>query len=91
MHLIIASGGNAGLAAAWAAKVLGVKCTVYLPHGVSQSTIDFMRKEGAEVVIEGHYYLQALQRAQQAVESEPNAYVRVQIFASSAALTVEGR
>ncbi|RPD65899.1 tryptophan synthase beta subunit-like PLP-dependent enzyme [Lentinus tigrinus ALCF2SS1-7] len=73
VHLIIASGGNAGLAAAWAAKVLGVKCTVYLPHGVSQSTIDFMRKEGAEVVIEGDYYLQALQRAQQAVEAEPNA------------------
>ena len=66
-------GLNAGLAAAWAAKVLGVKCTVYLPHGVSQSTIDFMRNEGAEVVIGGYRYLDALQHAQAAVEAESKA------------------
>ncbi|KAI0362688.1 tryptophan synthase beta subunit-like PLP-dependent enzyme [Trametes cingulata] len=73
VHLIIASGGNAGLAAACAAKALKLRCTVYLPHGVSQSTIDFMRKEGAEVVIAGNYYLQALQRAQEAVDAESKA------------------
>ncbi|KAJ8455336.1 hypothetical protein ONZ51_g12504 [Trametes cubensis] len=73
VHLIIASGGNAGLAAACAANVLKVRCTVYLPHGVNQSTIDFLRKEGAEVVIEGSYYLEALQGARKAVEAEANA------------------
>ena len=72
-HLIIASGGNAGLAAACAANVLKLRCTVFLPHGVSQSTIDFMRKEGAEVVIGGDCYLQALQRAQAAVDAEAKA------------------
>ncbi|KAI0371720.1 tryptophan synthase beta subunit-like PLP-dependent enzyme [Pilatotrama ljubarskyi] len=73
VHLIIASGGNAGLAAAGAAKVLKLRCTVYLPHGVNQSTIDFLRKEGAKVVIAGNYYLQALQRAQEAVQAEQKA------------------
>ncbi|CDO70689.1 hypothetical protein BN946_scf184798.g4 [Trametes cinnabarina] len=73
VHLIIASGGNAGLAAACAAKVLSLRCTVFLPHGVNQSTIDFMRKEGAEVVIEGDYYLQTLQAAKKAVQTEIKA------------------
>ncbi|KAL7283207.1 hypothetical protein ACG7TL_002634 [Trametes sanguinea] len=73
VHLIIASGGNAGLAAACAANVLNVRCTVFLPYGVNQSTIDFMRKEGAQVVIEGNYYLQALQAARKAVEAESKA------------------
>ena len=73
VHLIIASGGNAGLAAAWAAKVLGLKCTVFLPQLASPSTIDFLRKEGAKVVLEGTYYLDALRRAQQAVAADTNA------------------
>ena len=73
MHLIIASGGNAGLAAACAAHVLGVRCTVYLPTGVSAPTIDFMRKLGAEVVIRGSFYLEALRAAREAVDAEPKA------------------
>ena len=52
---------------------LGVKCTVYLPRGVSQSTIDFMRKDGAEVVVEGSYYQEALQCAQKAVAINTHA------------------
>lgn len=41
IHLIIASGGNAGLAAACAAHTLDVKCTVVLPEGVAQGTLFF--------------------------------------------------
>ncbi|KAJ8453930.1 hypothetical protein ONZ51_g13322 [Trametes cubensis] len=73
VHLVIASSGNAGIAAASAAKILKLRCTVFLPHGVSQSTIDYMRKEGAEIVIEGNYYLQARQAAQKAVDADPKA------------------
>ncbi len=74
VHLIIASSGNAGIAAACVAKVLKLRCTIYLPHGVSQPTIEFMRREGAEVVVtEGAYYSQALQCAKAAVEAEPKA------------------
>ncbi|KAI0637207.1 tryptophan synthase beta subunit-like PLP-dependent enzyme [Trametes polyzona] len=73
VHLVIASGGNAGLAAASAAKALKVRCTVYLPHGVNQATIDFLRKEGAKVAIAGNVYQEALQAAGKAVREEPNA------------------
>ena len=72
-HLIIASGGNAGLAAACAANVLKLRCTVFLPRGVSQPTIDFMRKEGAEVAIGGECYLQALWCAEATVALEAKA------------------
>ena len=73
VHLVIASGGNAGLAAACAARELGVRCTVFLPHGVSRPTLDFMRAQGAEVVIRGSFYLEALEAAREAVAAEPNA------------------
>jgi L-serine/L-threonine ammonia-lyase len=73
VHLIIASGGNAGLAVACAANVLNVRCTVYIPEGVSQRTLDFLTKERAGVVITGKYYVQALQRAEEALKCEENA------------------
>ena len=38
-----------------------------------KQSLDFMRKEGAEVVIGGDCYLQALQRAQAAVAAEAKA------------------
>ncbi|KAG6844490.1 hypothetical protein H0H87_006564 [Tephrocybe sp. NHM501043] len=43
-HLIVASGGNAGLATACAAHALNLKCTVYLPTGAAQSTIESNRR-----------------------------------------------
>jgi len=67
IHVVAASGGNAGLAVACAAKVLGIKCTVYIPKGISASTLAFLNREGADVVIEGDSYLQALQKAEEAV------------------------
>ncbi|TBU32291.1 tryptophan synthase beta subunit-like PLP-dependent enzyme [Dichomitus squalens] len=72
-HLVIASSGNAGIAAACAANILHLMCTVFLPYGVSQATIDFMRKEGAKIDIGGEYYHHALQRAQAAVAAEAKA------------------
>ncbi|KAL5490145.1 CHA1 [Sanghuangporus weigelae] len=73
VHLIIASGGNAGLAAACAANSLGLKCTVYLPKGNNQSMVDRLQKEKAEVVVAGKYYSEAAQEAQKAVERDENA------------------
>ncbi|KDQ59473.1 hypothetical protein JAAARDRAFT_33046 [Jaapia argillacea MUCL 33604] len=72
LHCIIASGGNAGIAGACAANVLKVKCTVYIPEGVSRQTLDFLKKEGAEVVVAGKFYAEALKRAEEAVRSDPN-------------------
>ncbi|KZT65460.1 tryptophan synthase beta subunit-like PLP-dependent enzyme, partial [Daedalea quercina L-15889] len=73
VHVIIASGGNAGLAAACSAKALGLRCTVFLPEGVSASTVGFMKREGAEIVTVGKVYLDALRAAEKAVEADSNA------------------
>ncbi|KAL0580743.1 catabolic L-serine/threonine dehydratase [Marasmius crinis-equi] len=73
VHLIIASGGNAGYAAACAARILGVKCTVYIPEGVAKSTLDLLNAQDAEVVVTGKFYLEALNAAQDTVDRESNA------------------
>ncbi|KAH9946307.1 tryptophan synthase beta subunit-like PLP-dependent enzyme [Epithele typhae] len=73
VHLIIASGGNAGLAAACAAHALGVRCTVFLPEWAGQATLDFLRKQGAEVVKRGTFYFEALAHARDAVAADPKA------------------
>jgi len=79
VHLIIASGGNAGLAVACAANVLNVRCTApaYIVEGVSRKMLYFLMKERAEIVIVGKSYVQALERAQEAVEREKNACVLI--------------
>ncbi|TDL25047.1 tryptophan synthase beta subunit-like PLP-dependent enzyme [Rickenella mellea] len=73
VHLIIASGGNAGLAAACASNTLGLRCTVYIPEGVSQGLIESLRKEAAEVIIIGKYYQESLRRAEEAVSDDVNS------------------
>ncbi|CDO70686.1 hypothetical protein BN946_scf184798.g1 [Trametes cinnabarina] len=73
VHLIIASSGNAGIAAACVANMLNLRCTVFLPRGVDRATMEYMKREGADIVIEGEYYSQALQAAEKAVRSEPKA------------------
>lgn len=74
MHLIIASGGNAGLAAACAAHALNLRCTVYLPRGAgTPSIMQFFRQANADVQEEGNYYAQTLQTAKEAVVSSPKA------------------
>ncbi|PFH52384.1 hypothetical protein AMATHDRAFT_189529 [Amanita thiersii Skay4041] len=73
LHAVIASGGNAGLAAACAARALNVKCTVYIPVGVSAATLNALRAEQATVIITGAFYSEALEAAQKAVEGDVHA------------------
>ena len=72
-RLIIASSGNAGHAAAIAAKRINLKCTVYIPEGTSSRMLDILKNEGAEVVVVGRYYLESFQEAQKAVKLDPQA------------------
>lgn len=72
-HLVVASGGNAGLAAACAANALHVRCSVYLPEGAAQSTLDILRRQNAEVIVVGRHYAEALQAARAAVERQIDA------------------
>ncbi|KAG6878102.1 hypothetical protein C0992_008590 [Termitomyces sp. T32_za158] len=73
VHLIIASGGNAALALASAAQTLAVTCTVYLPEGAAQSTIDILRRSNADVVVAGRFYAEALHAAQLRTATDPHA------------------
>jgi L-serine/L-threonine ammonia-lyase len=73
LHCIVPSGGNAGLAGACAARVLGVKCTVFIPEGVAPSTLTLLKQENAEVVVTGHFYAEAMSAAQHVVAADPAA------------------
>jgi threonine dehydratase len=55
-----ASGGNHGAAVAYAAKVLGVPAKIFVPEISSKPKVDAIRRQGAEVVVGGPRYADAL-------------------------------
>ncbi|MFF7726788.1 threonine/serine dehydratase [Streptomyces sp. NPDC008001] len=56
----IASGGNAGLACAWAAQQQGLPATVFLPASAPQVKVARLRGYGADVRLAGTEYAEAL-------------------------------
>ncbi|MFF5447845.1 serine/threonine dehydratase [Streptomyces sp. NPDC012888] len=61
----IASGGNAGLACAWAARTHGVPATVFLPAAAPRVKVDRLRGYGADVRLVGETYAEALDACQE--------------------------
>lgn len=59
--VIVASGGNAGIATAAAARALGVKCEVFVPTVSSPAKQAKLRALGADVVVTGAVYAEALE------------------------------
>lgn len=59
--LTIASGGNAGLACAWAAGLFGVPATVFLPETAPRVKVERLRGYGADVRQVGTEYADALE------------------------------
>ncbi|MFJ9207866.1 threonine/serine dehydratase [Streptomyces sp. NPDC102264] len=60
----IASGGNAGLACAWAARQQDVTATVFLPETAPRVKIARLRSYGADVRLTGASYAEALAACQ---------------------------
>ena len=58
--VVIASGGNAGIAAATAAQALGVRCEVFVPELASEAKRAALRARGAVLVVGGAAYADAL-------------------------------
>jgi threonine dehydratase len=58
--VIVASGGNAGIATAAAARELGVKCEVFVPTVSSAAKQQKLRELGAQVFVSGSVYAEAL-------------------------------
>lgn len=73
VHLVIASGGNAGLAAACVAQAARVRCTVYIPTGMHEAVKTGLEDAGARVIVQGKNYDEALAAAKAHVDREPEA------------------
>jgi threonine dehydratase len=73
VHCVIASTGNAALAAAWTCKRLGVRCAIFVPEGCPEALLDTLRSEGAEVQISGTVYPESLASAQEFMRNDPDA------------------
>jgi threonine dehydratase len=58
--VVAASGGNHGAAVAYAARKLGVPARIFVPTVSSKAKIERIRAYGAELVVEGERYADAL-------------------------------
>lgn len=58
--VVAASGGNHGCAVAWAAQRLGVPATIFVPEISAPAKVARLRDYGAEVVVGGAAYAEAL-------------------------------
>ncbi|MEM5528768.1 pyridoxal-phosphate dependent enzyme [Gammaproteobacteria bacterium AS21] len=67
---ISSSGGNAGLAVAYAGRRLNVPVTVVVPTTTKQSAIELITLEGATVIVHGQSWLEAHEYALEKVSEE---------------------
>ncbi len=91
--ITIASGGNAGLACAWAAKATGSKATVFLPGTTPAFKIAKLEGYGAEIRLVGTEYADALEASIAHAESSgallSHAHDDPLIMAGAGTLTTE--
>nr|XP_048278510.1 serine dehydratase-like isoform X2 [Myodes glareolus] len=64
-HLVCSSGGNAGIAAAYSARKLGIPVTIVLPENTSTQVVRRLEGEGAEVQLAGKVWDEANIKAQE--------------------------
>lgn len=72
--VVVASGGNAGLANAFAARALGVPATVFVPEGAPTVKVEKLRRYGAKVVLSGSEYAAAYEAAIDHVQATGAVY-----------------
>jgi threonine dehydratase len=82
-----ASGGNHGAAVAYAARALGLKARIFVPAISSPAKVAKIREFGAEVVVKGERYNDALELCE-AYQAESGAYG---VHAFDAWPTIEGQ
>ncbi|HEY7819507.1 MAG TPA: pyridoxal-phosphate dependent enzyme, partial [Vicinamibacteria bacterium] len=66
--VVAASGGNHGVAVAYAARQLRIPATIFVPTVASPAKIARIRDYGAEVIITGDRYAEALEASERYVE-----------------------
>ena len=91
--VVIASGGNAGIAVAYAAHALGVRCEVFVPELASRAKRDKLAQLGAEVTVGGASYAAALaaslQRQAESGALLMHAYDQLEVVVGAATLAAE--
>ncbi|MDE2604814.1 MAG: threonine/serine dehydratase [Burkholderiales bacterium] len=91
--VIVASGGNAGIATAAAARALGVKCEVFVPTVSSPAKQQKLRELGADVVVTGAVYAEALEaclaRQRETGALLTHAYDQPEVVAGAGTLAME--
>ncbi len=73
-HFVSSSGGNAGLAVAYAGLELKIPVTVHVPESTGGDTVDRLRLFGAEVIVSGRHWAEAHAAAMETVERTGGAY-----------------
>jgi threonine dehydratase len=91
--VIVASGGNAGIATAAAARALGVKCEVFVPTVSSAAKQQKLRELGAHVVVVGEAYAEALEaclaRQRETGALLTHAYDQPEVVAGAGTIALE--
>ena len=85
--VVAASGGNHGLAVAFAARALGVPATIFVPTVASAVKVAKIRGYGAELVVGGDFYADALEASRRHAEASG----ALQIHAYDAVETLLGQ
>ncbi|XP_078523271.1 L-serine dehydratase/L-threonine deaminase-like [Lissotriton helveticus] len=70
-RFVCSSGGNAGLAAAYSARKLGIPATILVPTTTPSFTIDRLKDEGAEVSVVGEMLDDTIEHAKEMVKNNP--------------------
>jgi threonine dehydratase len=91
--VIVASGGNAGIATAAAARALGVPCEVFVPDISSPAKRARLAALGAQVVVGGAAYAEALQaclaRQQETGALLTHAYDQPEVLVGAGTMALE--
>lgn len=91
--IVVASGGNAGMANAFAARALGVPATVFVPTNAPAVKVERLRSYGAEVVLHGTEYAAAyaaaVEHAGRTAAVYCHAYDQPEIAAGAGTLALE--
>lgn len=91
--VMVASGGNAGIATAAAAQVLGVRCEVFVPEVCPPAKRARLAALGADVLVTGAAYADALQaclaRQQQSGALLTHAYDQPEVLVGAGTLALE--
>ncbi|KAG7155731.1 serine dehydratase-like [Homarus americanus] len=69
-HVVTSSGGNAGMAAAYASRKMGIPATVVIPESTPKFMISQLQQENADVIVHGPVWNVAHEKAEELAQNE---------------------